>query len=92
MLFLYLESFTVPSDCKTIDLAKLGEQQLRKSLAATQSVMMISTATHEPLKAKFLAYMKRLEGPFKKFKMTKACTTLRQQVADAEKIFDKTLE
>lgn len=92
MLFLYLESFSVPNECQTTDLAKLGDDQLRKSLAATQSVLMISTATHEPLKAKFLAYMKKLEVPFKKFKMTKACRTLRQQVADAEKIFDRTLE
>lgn len=91
ILYLYLESFTVPTECQT-DMIKMKSSQLKKSLATSQSVLLMSTANQEPLRLKFLSYLERLQPAFRKFKHTKACRTLKQQVSDAEKIFDKPID
>lgn len=89
MLSLYLESFKEPSKEPPTPQA-MSMDQLRKSLAYSQSVM-ISELKDDSTRKKFLEYLSRLEPSFLRFKRTKACAALKQQIQAAEKIAERVI-
>lgn len=89
MLSLYLESFREPSKEPPTPQA-MSKEQLRKSLAYTQSVM-VSELKDDSTRKKFLEYLARLEPSFIRFKRTKACAALKQQIQAAEKIAERVI-
>ena len=89
MLNLYLESFREPLKDPPTPQA-MTMDQLRKSLAFSQSVM-VSELKDDSTRKKFLEYLARLEPSFIRFKRTKACAALKQQIQAAERIAERVI-
>lgn len=97
IIYIYLESFKEPTGELPMDIDKspsgkefreLTAQQLMRSLKQGQSCLVLAHK-EDPLRNKFVEYLKRLEPSFKRFKKTKACRVLRDKIYNAEMVSER---